>query len=190
MTNQTKKTTTAASKSASHPPYKDMVLDAMANCPDRKGATRQFIFRYLEQKYNVSPTPATRGLVKRTFSNLIRSGLVVHPGNNNKARFKVSEAAKKTKKAVPKKKPVAKKSDASASGKAVSKKSPAKKSVAGKKKPVKKAAAKKSSATATKKTKKVGAKKPVAAKKRAPSKKSPKKTVKKPAAKKSAPKKK
>ena len=158
MTNQTKKTTTAASKSASHPPYKDMVLDAMANCPDRKGATRQFIFRYLEQKYNVSPTPATRGLVKRTFSNLIRSGLVVHPGNNNKARFKVSEAAKKTKKAVPKKKPVAKKSDASASGKAVSKKSPAKKSVAGKKKPVKKAAAKKSSATATKKNEEGGRK--------------------------------
>jgi|SaaInl1SG_22_DNA_1037389.scaffolds.fasta_scaffold06347_6 histone H1/5 len=172
MSNQTKKKTTAKSP-PTHPPFKEMICDAVKACPDKKGASRQSIRNYVAANNQVSET-VMKGL-KTHLKRLLEKGVLVHP-TNAPARFKLAkpkaaEGAKKkkatnapAKKAAPKKKPVAKKADAA-------------KKVKGKKTPVKKTAAAKKTTV-----KKVAAKKPAA-------KRSPKKAAKKPA-KKAAPKRK
>ena len=179
----------AAKKTASHPPYANMVASAVSALKERNGSSRQAILKYIMANYNLgSDSAKVNSHLKVALRNGIKKGSLKHHGKSTGANgsFKVAEKVKaaKAKKPAKAKKAAAKKSPKKTSPKKkaapkpsgdAKKKSPAKKAA---KKPAKKAAAPKKAKTPKKP--KAAAKKPKAAAAKKPAaKKSPKKAAKK-----------
>ncbi len=180
----------AAKKTASHPPYANMVASAVSALKERNGSSRQAILKYIMANYNLgSDSAKVNSHLKVALRNGIKKGSLKHHGKSTGANgsFKVAEKVKaakakkpaKAKKAAakksPKKKTSPKKKAAPKPSGDAKKKSPAKKAA---KKPAKKAAAPKKAKTPKKP--KAAAKKPKAAAAKKPAaKKSPKKAAKK-----------
>ena len=154
-----------------HPPFKVMVVAAVANLKDRKGSSRQAIQKYVEDNYKVNDN--SKKFVNNTLVKAVKGGeLVQTKGTGASGSFKLAKQEKPAKKVA--KKPAAKKK--TPKKKAVVKKVAAKTAKTTPKK--KSAAPKKKTPAAKKKTpKKPAAKKPAAKKatKATPKKKTPKK---------------
>ena len=146
-------------KSADHPPYSTMVIDAIRGLADRKGSSRQAILKHVLANNKVDTVKAAV-LVRKSLTRLVASNQIVAAataGRKGAGSFRLSPELKKAKakkvaakisKKAPKKAGAAKKAKKPASKKMGKK--------AAKKPGVKKAAAKKPAKKAVKKT---GAKK-------------------------------
>ena len=154
-----------AKKSADHPPYSTMVVDAIRGLADRKGSSRQAILKHVLANNKVDTVKAAV-LVRKSLTRLVASNQIVAAataGRKGAGSFRLSPELKK----------------AMAGQKAKAKKVAAKIS---KKAPKKAGAAKKAKKPASKKMGKKAAKKPGV--KKAAAKKPAKKAVKKTGAKK------
>ena len=152
-------------KSADHPPYSTMVIDAIRGLADRKGSSRQAILKHVLANNKVDAAKAAV-LVRKSLTRLVASNQIVAAataGRKGAGSFRLSPELKK----------------AMAGQKAKAKKVAAKIS---KKAPKKAGAAKKAKKPASKKMGKKAAKKPGV--KKAAAKKPAKKAVKKTGAKK------
>ena len=146
-------------KSADHPPYSTMVVDAIRGLADRKGSSRQAILKHVLANNKVDTAKAAV-LVRKSLTRLVASNQIVAAataGRKGAGSFRLSPELKKAKakkvaarisKKVPRKAGAAKKAKKPAAKKMGKK--------AAKKPGVKKAAAKKPAKKAVKKT---GAKK-------------------------------
>ena len=146
-------------KSADHPPYSTMVVDAIRGLADRKGSSRQAILKHVLANNKVDAAKAAV-LVRKSLTRLVASNQIVAAaaaGRKGAGSFRLSPELKKAKakkvaakisKKAPKKAGAAKKAKKPAAKKMGKK--------AAKKPGVKKAAAKKPAKKAVKKT---GAKK-------------------------------
>ena len=148
-------------KSADHPPYSTMVVDAIRGLADRKGSSRQAILKHVLANNKVDTAKAAV-LVRKSLTRLVASNQIVAAataGRKGAGSFRLSPELKK---AMAGQKAKAKKVAAKISkkaGAAKKAKKPASKKMgkkAAKKPGVKKAAAKKPAKKAVKKT---GAKK-------------------------------
>ena len=142
-------------KSADHPPYSTMVVDAIRGLADRKGSSRQAILKHVLANNKVDAAKAAV-LVRKSLTRLVASNQIVAAaaaGRKGAGSFRLSPELKKAKaKKVAAK--ISKKAGAAKKAKKPAAKKMGKK--AAKKPGVKKAAAKKPAKKAVKKT---GAKK-------------------------------
>ena len=185
---------TTARKPASHPVYKDMIVEALSTLKDRSGSSRQKINSFIMQKYNIEESAIKRNLKPALKRALTNGTIIQSKGVGASGSFKLPASAKNP--ATAAKKPAVK----SAAKKPVAKKAVAKKtasSASAKRTPIKKkkpASAKKAASKSPKKPKSKVAKNPVVKKspakksvvKKSPAKKAVKAKAKSPAAKKSA----
>jgi histone H1/5 len=164
-----------------HPSYQEMIKKAILELKDRKGASRQAILKHVQDKNPVGDNAALN--VKKALKKGLANGVFEH-NKENRARFKLSEAEKKSAtEKKPAKKPV--KKPAAPKSKTTQPKKPAAKTTKKPTKPAKKTSkspAKKGKSPAKPKTKKPTSK--AATKKAGAKKATPKKVAKKPAAKK------
>ena len=143
-----------AKKSADHPPYSTMVVDAIRGLADRKGSSRQAILKHVLANNKVDTAKAAV-LVRKSLTRLVASNQIVAAataGRKGAGSFRLSPELKKAKAkkvAARISKKVPRKAGAAKKAKKMGKK-------AAKKPGVKKAAAKKPAKKAVKKT---GAKK-------------------------------
>ena len=177
-----KKTAAVAKKAASHPAYKEMIVEALRTLKERSGSSRQKIYQFIQQNYKVGGDEAAiKRHLKVALKRGVQSGAIIQSkGVGASGSFKLPAAAKKP---APKK-PVVKKTVKPAAKKPAEKKASAAKKSPAKKKP---ASAKKSASKSPKKPKAKEVKKPVA--KKSPAKKAKKAIkpkAKSPAAKKSS----
>ena len=160
-----------------HPLYKDMIIAAITNLKERKGASRQAILKYIIANYKVGDN--ARKLVNSGLKKGVENG-AFEISKLSQGRFKLTEATKTAAKK-PAKKAVAKKP---AAAKTAKPKKPAAKTTKKPKKPTPKKPSKspKKGKSPKPKTKKPASK--AASKKAGAKKGTPKKPAKKPAAKK------
>lgn len=166
-----------------HPLYKDMIVTAITELKDRKGASRQAIVKHITANYKVGDNAGK--LINNGLKKCCVAG-TIELSKDSRGRFKLTEATKAAAKKPakkPVKKPVAKKP---AAAKTAKPKKPAAKTTKKTTKPATKkttkSPAKKAKSPAKPKTKKTTGK--AATKKAGAKKTTPKKGVKKPAAKK------
>lgn len=163
-----------------HPPYNDMIIQAITSLKDKKGSSRQNISKYIKANYKVGDNCDVH--LKMQLKRMVGNGkLSQTSGQGANGSFKIKKEVKPAAKKPAKPKAAAKKAT---TGKTTTKKPAAKKATTKKvtkpKPAAKKAAAKKPAA------KKAAAKKPAVKKDKPAAKKAAAKKVTKPAAKKAA----
>tara|TARA_B100001146_G_scaffold70230_1_gene62104 strand:+ start:2617 stop:3219 length:603 start_codon:yes stop_codon:yes gene_type:complete len=158
----------AAPKPAEHPPYKDMVIQAIVSLKSRKGSSRQLIVKYINANFKGVGENGGK-FIKAALRALLASGKVLSTkGQGASGSFKLAKVEKPKAKPKPKAKAVAKKPKAKTATKKPKAKKPAAKKA---KKPVAKKAAAKKPAAKKPVAKKAAAKKPKAKKAKSPAKK-------------------
>lgn len=124
-----KKTTAVKSATQSHPPYADMIKQAVKQLKERNGSSRQAIIKYIKANYKVDARAELN--IRRSLISAVKSGKLVHTkGTGASGSFKLTEKAavsKQTKVKVAKKPKTPKKATTTKKPKTAVKKSATKK---------------------------------------------------------------
>ena len=78
-----------------HPPYRQMITEAIFGLKERSGSSQQAISKFIEEKYKADLPPNFRRLLLTQLKNLTKAGHLARVKNS----FKLSDELKKTTKA-------------------------------------------------------------------------------------------